>query len=292
MKKITYFGVVAAAVIAMVSCNKAPKASLKTDVDTLSYAVGVTLGDEFIRYDVLNSQMGVDSAYINAFIKGVVEAASAKDNKEKAAYYAGLQIGQQIVNQIQPNVARQFFGEDTTKVLNSNNLISAFVKKISNDTPLFTSEQADSLQKIFTTRLEELKRQQMQANIEAGKAFLAENAKKEGVQVTESGLQYKVIKQGTGATPTAEDKVRVHYAGKLIDGTEFDSSYSRGDEPATFKANQVIPGWTEALCLMPVGSKWELYIPQELAYGEREMGNIKPGSVLIFTVELVDIVKE
>jgi len=124
-----------------------------------------------------------------------------------------------------------------------------------------------------------------------GADFLAANAKKEGVKTTASGLQYKVLTQGTGAIPTATDEVKVNYEGHLVDGKVFDSSYKRG-EPATFKANQVIKGWTEALTMMPVGSKWELYIPYNLAYGERGAGqDIKPYSALIFTVELLDIVK-
>lgn len=124
-----------------------------------------------------------------------------------------------------------------------------------------------------------------------GVDFLAANAKKEGVKTTASGLQYKVLTQGTGAIPAASDEVKVNYEGRLVDGKVFDSSYKRG-EPATFKANQVIKGWTEALTMMPVGSKWELYIPYDLAYGERGAGqDIKPYSALIFTVELLDIVK-
>jgi FKBP-type peptidyl-prolyl cis-trans isomerase FklB len=123
-----------------------------------------------------------------------------------------------------------------------------------------------------------------------GADFLAANATKEGVKTTASGLQYKVITQGTGAVPTATDDVKVNYEGRLIDGKVFDSSYKRG-EPNTFKANQVIKGWTEALTMMPVGSKWELYIPYDLAYGERGAGNdIKPYETLVFTVELLDIV--
>lgn len=114
--------------------------------------------------------------------------------------------------------------------------------------------------------------------------------KKEGVKTTSSGLQYKIIKEGNGAIPTDSSKVKVNYKGTLIDGTQFDSSYDR-KEPTTFRANQVIKGWTEALTMMPVGSKWELYIPQELAYGAREAGQIKPFSTLIFEVELVGIEK-
>ncbi|WP_300949557.1 FKBP-type peptidyl-prolyl cis-trans isomerase, partial [Phocaeicola sartorii] len=131
---------------------------------------------------------------------------------------------------------------------------------------------------------------QFAENKAAGEKFLAENAKKEGVKTTPSGLQYKVIKEGNGAIPTDSSKVKVNYKGTLIDGTQFDSSYDR-KEPTTFKANQVIKGWTEALTMMPVGSKWELYIPQDLAYGSREAGQIKPFSTLIFEVELVDIEK-
>jgi FKBP-type peptidyl-prolyl cis-trans isomerase FklB len=125
-------------------------------------------------------------------------------------------------------------------------------------------------------------------NKAAGEKFLEENKTKEGVQTTESGLQYKIIKAGKGAIPTENSTVKVNYKGTLIDGTEFDSSYKR-NAPATFKANQVIKGWTEALTMMPVGSKWELYIPQELAYGSRNAGQIKPFSTLIFEVELIDV---
>ena len=133
-----------------------------------------------------------------------------------------------------------------------------------------------------------IKREKYGENKIAGEKFLEENKTKEGVQTTASGLQYKVIKEGKGAIPTDSSTVKVNYKGTLIDGTEFDSSYKR-NAPATFRANQVIKGWTEALTLMPVGSKWELYIPQELAYGARNAGQIKPFSTLIFEVELVSI---
>ena len=126
-------------------------------------------------------------------------------------------------------------------------------------------------------------------NLEAGKQFLAENAKKEGVVTTESGLQYKVIKQGDGPSPGPEDTVTTHYRGTLIDGREFDSSYSRG-QPATFPVNGVIKGWTEALQLMKVGDKWELYIPSDLAYGSAARSElIQPNSTLVFELELLGI---
>ena len=128
-------------------------------------------------------------------------------------------------------------------------------------------------------------------NRDAGIQFLKENAAKEGVITTASGLQYKVLVKGEGEVPQKTDKVLVNYEGRLVDGTVFDASAKHGDKPASFRADQVIKGWTEALTMMPVGSKWQLYIPQELAYGERNMGNIKPYSTLIFDVELVGIDK-
>ena len=125
-------------------------------------------------------------------------------------------------------------------------------------------------------------------NAEKGKVFLEENKAKEGVTTTESGLQYRVITEGSGVKPKATDTVTVHYSGKLLDGTEFDSSYSR-NEPATFDLNSVIPGWTEGLQLMPQGSKWELVIPSDLAYGPGANGPIPPNSVLVFEVELLEV---
>ncbi|VBB47062.1 FKBP-type peptidyl-prolyl cis-trans isomerase (rotamase) [uncultured Paludibacter sp.] len=126
---------------------------------------------------------------------------------------------------------------------------------------------------------------------EEGKAFLAENAKRNGVVTLPSGLQYEILKTGTGIVPKASDKVKVHYHGTLISGQVFDSSVRRG-EPATFGVTQVIQGWVEALQLMPVGSKWKLFIPSNLAYGERGAGqSIGPNTTLIFEVELLDIVK-
>ena len=128
------------------------------------------------------------------------------------------------------------------------------------------------------------------ANRIAGEEFLKANAKKDSIKVTPSGLQYKILTVGTGEIPTKDDKVKVNYEGHLIDGTEFDSSYKR-NKPVTFPVGQVIAGWTEALCMMPVGSKWMLYVPQELAYKDREQAKIPPFSCLIFTVELLEIEK-
>jgi FKBP-type peptidyl-prolyl cis-trans isomerase FklB len=150
-------------------------------------------------------------------------------------------------------------------------------------------EAITALQKELTEKQAERAKQLGEKNMKAGEAFLAENKKKEGVITLPSGLQYKVIKEGAGKTPKADDTVVTHYRGTLIDGTEFDSSYKRG-EPATFPVKGVIPGWTEALQLMKEGSKWELFIPASLAYGDHGAGNaIGPNATLIFEIELISV---
>jgi FKBP-type peptidyl-prolyl cis-trans isomerase FkpA len=146
-----------------------------------------------------------------------------------------------------------------------------------------------SLDEQYRAKQAEIAAAESEAVIAAGKAYLEQNATKEGVTVTESGLQYEVLEQGDGPKPAATDVVKVHYTGTLTDGTKFDSSYDR-DEPAEFPLNRVIPGWTEGVQLMNVGSKYKFTIPSELAYGERDMGVITPHSVLVFEVELLEIV--
>ena len=168
-----------------------------------------------------------------------------------------------------------------------------FLDALHNDTTIFKT--IDGAGAFFQATLAEdidLKNEKLYGpNREAGVKFLAENAKDTSVVVLPSGLQYKVLVAGTGDIPKATETVKVRYEGRLVDGTVFDASSRHGDQPVSFRANQVIKGWTEALTLMPVGSKWTLYIPQELAYGEKEQGQIKPFSALIFDVELVDIDK-
>jgi FKBP-type peptidyl-prolyl cis-trans isomerase FklB len=150
-------------------------------------------------------------------------------------------------------------------------------------------EVLTNFKKEFIAKQQELAKQQGEKNKREGEIFFETNKKKEGVQTLPSGLQYKVLKAGAGKKPTATDTVTVHYRGTLIDGKEFDSSYRRG-KPATFPVNGVIPGWTEALPLMEEGAKWELFIPSNLAYGERGAGrDIGPNATLIFEVELISI---
>lgn len=171
---------------------------------------------------------------------------------------------------------------------NVDALIAGFVQAIKGDSTQMSPAEA---QAYLQTYFVEASAKEATKNKEAGEAFLAENKTKEGVITTESGLQYKVEVEGTGAKPTAEDRVKVHYTGTLLDGTKFDSSIDRG-EPAEFGVSQVITGWTEGLQIMPVGSKYTFWIPSELAYGERGAGaDIKPNSTLKFEVELLEILK-
>ena len=297
MKKIVLFAAVAA--MGLASCtSQAPKANLKSDIDSLSYMIGVNQGNGLS--EVATTHMGIDSAYVAEFLKGIeagaAEGASAT-NAKALAFVIGKQIGLQasglMFNQINGNI----FGKDSETSLSKDNFLAGLLA-VANNKAVVTTTDA---QAFINAQLDAIKEKAMEKqyadNKAAGEKFLAENATKEGVKTTESGLQYKVIKEGQGEIPTKSSTVKVHYKGTLIDGTEFDSSYNRKDkdgnaQPTTFRADQVIAGWTEALTMMPVGSKWELYIPQELAYGVRDAGKIKPFSALIFEVELLEIEKK
>ena len=174
--------------------------------------------------------------------------------------------------------------------INPEVLIKGIQDAISGKTPMMTAdEQRDTLvnlQKKVSALQEQKRKEQMGKNLTQGKAFLSENANKEGIKSLPSGLQYRVISEGSKKSPGKNDTVTVHYRGTLIDGTEFDSSYSRG-KPATFKVDGVIAGWTEALQLMKEGAKWQLFIPPKLGYGDKSIGRVEPNSTLIFEVELI-----
>lgn len=289
MKKVTF--IMALAVGAgLASCTaQSPKANLKTDVDSLSYAIGMARTEGLTQYLM---QQGVDTTQMAEFIKGFNEGAD-KTSKKDVAYMTGMQIGQMVGKQWVEGFNQQIFGGDSTQTISRENLLAGFIAGITDKSNVMTKEAATAYMRDGMEAIKEKALAVKYAdNKAAGEKFLAENKAKEGVKTTESGLQYKVITEGKGEIPADTCKVKVNYKGTLIDGTEFDSSYKR-NEPSTFRANQVIKGWTEALTMMPVGSKWELYIPQELAYGARESGNqIKPFSTLIFEVELLGIEKD
>lgn len=278
----------AVAFTAFYSCgNSTPKADLKTDVDTMSYAMGLSQTQGLKEF--LVSNMGVDTTYMDEFVKGLNDGANAGDDKAKAAYYAGIQIGQQISNRMVKGINTEVFGDDSTKSISLKNFMAGFVAGATTGKGLMTVAQA---QEVAQKKMQAVKAEAMKAKYgdwkKKGEDFLAANKKKPGVVTLPSGVQYKVIKMGNGPLPKDTSLVTVNYEGKTIDGKVFDSSYTR-KEPIELRANQVIKGWTEALVHMPVGSVWEVYIPQELGYGEREAGQIKPFSALIFKIELVGI---
>ena len=237
----------------------------------------------------------INAPRLNQFIKGLTEAMGLEEN---SAYGNGLSIGVQFSQQMLPQFNDMLFGGDSTKSVNKDQVLAGIISTLKNQELAISKVEATSMvqtaaekaQAEQQIRQEEDLKVQHQESIAAGDAFMAENGAKEGVVTLPSGLQYEIVRAGNGPMPTETDRVKVHYHGTLIDGTVFDSSVDRG-EPATFGVNQVIAGWTEALKLMPVGSKWRLYIPYDLAYGSADRGTIKPFSNLIFDVELLGIEK-
>ena len=283
MKKIISSLAVLSALVLATSCSNNANVKVVTSADSLAYAAGVVNTDGLFEH--VTTRMGIDPEYMPQVIEGIKEA-FASDSPADNAKNLGRQLGSQLKNQILP-----YMNETIGDSLNADIFLNAFVSTLQEDETLMDVPTATAY---FRTESERVRNENMASkyadNKEAGMAFLEANKAVAGVQVTESGLQYKVEKMGKGKKPSATDKVKVHYHGTLVDGTVFDSSVERG-EPIVFALNQVIPGWTEGLQLMPVGSKFTFYIPYELAYGDRETGAIKPYSALIFEVELISIEK-
>ena len=288
MKKLTVVASVAIAAAIFTSCgNSTPKANLKSDIDSMSYAIGMAQTQGLKEY--LIYRMGIDTAYVDEFVKGVNVGANAGDDKKKTAYYAGLQIGQQVSQQMIKGINYEVFGQDSTQTISLQNFMAGFIAGVLEKDGKMTLEQA---QEIAQAKMKEVKAKSLEKtygeNKKAGEKFMAEIAKKPGIKKLADGVYYEVIKEGNGPIPADTNRVEVHYEGKLLNDTVFDSSYKR-NSPTTFRCNQVIPGWTEALTHMPVGSTWMVYIPQEQAYAEREAGLIKPFSALKFKIELLGI---
>ena len=258
---------------------KAEKPTIADVDEETAYFFGIAQSNGLKEY--ATEQLGVDEVFLGKFAEGILTRANADPNdKEATALSAGKEIGGRIVDMTK-SFSNDYYEPTDGKTVNPYIVASGIVAGLmgQNEVPV------DSAAQVFQTRMTERQNARNEKNRQAGEKFLEENKTKPGVVTTASDLQYKIIEQGTGEKPTANQKVTVDYEGRLIDGTVFDSSYQRG-KPATFGVTQVIAGWTEALQLMPVGSKWELYIPYDLAYGEGGQGSIKPYSMLIFTVEL------
>lgn len=291
MKSMKVLAAIAIAAATFTSCgNSTPKANLKTDVDSLSYAVGL-VQSQYVRQAIQQGQV-IDTTYMDEFVKGINEGANAGDDKRRAAYIMGLQVGQQIATQLVKGVNHEVFGNDSTKTISLKNLLAGFITGATGKKGVMTPEMANQ---VAQTEMEAIKSRTMikeyGPNKAAGEKWLAANKKKPGVVTLPSGLQYKVIKEGHGPIPTDTTMVKVNYEGRTIDGEVFESSYTSGRGPVSIQPKQFIPGWTQALTRMPEGSVWEVYIPQQLGYGPREAGQIKPFSVLIFKIELLKVGK-
>jgi len=292
MKKLNIFLAVAfMTAFVFTSCdnNKAKLPTLKNQLDSLNYAFGLANGNGIKQYYLAADSANADSLKIKiaSLLKGLNDGLNSKvDEKHPELSELGKNIGSALKEQTKTGLMG-----DSTLVVDIDIIKQGLINGLKGSKVQMKPEEA---QMYLQTTMQKIQEQKMErqfgANKTAGEKFLATNKSKAGVITTASGLQYEVIKKGTGALPTDTSRVKVHYHGTLIDGSTFDSSVDRG-EPAVFGVNQVIKGWTEALKLMPVGSKYKLYIPQELAYGGQDQGAIKPFSVLIFDVELLSIEK-
>ena len=276
---------VALLALVVTSCSdyKAKSVKLKSDLDSLNYAFGYVNGKILKDYHLSKDTTGDG---IKSLMKGIKDGLNQKETVDSLKQ--AVDLGSMIGNQLRTNT--DFYG-DSTLTMDYKLLRQGMINGVAGSDAGMTADEARDY---FNGTMEALQAKKMEAqyndNKVAGQNFLAENAKKEGVVTTASGLQYEVIKKGNGPLPKETDKVKVHYHGTLVDGTVFDSSVDRG-QPAEFGVTQVIKGWVEGLQLMPVGSKFKFYIPQELAYGSQSQGQIKPFSTLIFEVELLEIVK-
>ena len=286
MKRISIIASLAVAIV-LTSCGQGGKGQ-KTEIDSLSYAIGVARTDGL---DAFLRQQGVQEEQMINFIKGF-RAGTSKTDPEDVAYIVGMQVGQMVSTNWVKGLNAQIFGEeDTVSTISRDQLIAGFLDAVSGDSTMHVPN-VPTARAWSEKRMADLRERKMAEKYAAYKdsceQYLVENRQKEGVVETESGLQYRIIKEGKGDVPTKSDKVKVVYTGHLIDGTEFDRS--KDDQPTTFRVTQVVKGWQEALQMMPLGSRWELVIPCELGYGSKEnRGAIRPFSTLIFDVELVEI---
>lgn len=276
------------------ACDKTGNVEIKTDVDTIAYELGMAASpaDQLPNYLV---RMGSDSASVADYLKGFKEGMKLSDDAKSIAYEMGKQHGMQTKQQMLSSVATQIFGEGSEETLSEALFLAGFMDVIEGkvrlvvDSVEITQQMAQfELQNRVQDKMNERARVEFAPNKQAGEEFLAAKAKEEGVVALSNGVLYKVIKEGkkNGKKPALTDKIKVAYKGMTIDGEEFDSS-----ESVEFPLASMIEGWKIAIPEMTEGSKWEIYIPQELAYGERgSMPAIKPFSALVFEVELFNVV--
>ena len=285
MKKMVIVALAAIVAAGFVSCKKVGKlgkranVELKNDVDTFAYAVGI-------------GTLGVDSAYFGDFLKGLEVSANEGASKKHKAYNAGIALGMQVA-MMAKNISMQVYDGDSAMSIPMKTFLAGFKNGVAGNYFLTNPAAANEIAMAKMSAIKaEYAKEKYKDNKEAGEKWIAEKAKEKDVMPLDStGVYYKVIKEGNGPIPADTSMVEVNYEGKTIDGEVFDTTAEKGN-PVTFRVNQVIKGWTEALIRMPAGSKWEVYIPAELAYGERATGkSIKPYSALQFQIELLSVKK-
>lgn len=286
MKKILLATAVAFTAL-LSSCNNgSPKANFGSEIDTLSYEMGLVMspGPEVAGY---LSQAGSDSSYVDEYLKGFTDGIKAGDDKKKMAYYMGVMQGLQSKMQM-PQVEQQVFSNDTTKKVSIKNFIAGYAALVKNKTSLVRDGKLVDKDAANKHILDYMFGKQKKESAD----FMARMAKEAGVQKLAGGVLYKVVEPSTSTEHcTANDSVVVEYTGKLTNGQMFDTSKSQPGGVATLSLKNVIKGWQVAIPQMPVGATWEVYIPSDLAYGERGTGPIPPHSALVFTIKLVRIAK-
>lgn len=292
MKKL-FFAAIAAAAL-MTACNKpgATTTRLVTEDDSLSYAIGYTQSQNPNEEQIKNylMQAGSDSAYVNEFLKGIREGMEMADNKKEIARSLGKQYGMQVKLGLFPQVESQAFGGDSTRHISVRNFLAGMNDGRTDNGVLVIDGKQLTPQEAQEFVMQLMGRITAKANVAkkaASEEFIAGVAKQEGVKQLENGVCYKVLTEGNGEKPTMEQTVQVEYEGRLADGTVFDAS--QPGQPVAFPVGQVVEGFATALVNMPVGSEWEVYIPWNLAYGERAQGPIPAYAALIFKIKLVSI---
>lgn len=286
MKK-TLFAAAVAMTALLSSCNNgSPKANLKTDVDTLSYEMGMAMSQSKTDFANYLAQSGSDSAYVDELLKGYIDGMKAADDKKKMAYYMGVMQGLQTKMQM-PMIEQQVFQGDSTKKVSIKNFIAGFTAYAKGKSSLKIGGKVvdkEDAQKAIMDYMFGSKKQESEA-------FMQKVAKQPGVKALGQGVYGKQISAGTTEHCTANDSVTVQYEGRLADGQVFDSSAKANGGVATFSLRNVIKGWGVAIPQMTVGSTWEVYIPYNLAYGEQGSGPIPPFAALTFKITLVKINK-
>lgn len=287
MKKLVLATLVASAALFTGCRNNTPHANLKTDIDTLSYELGLMMSASEGDFQNMLTQVGSDSAYVDEYLKGVTDGIKSADDKKKLAYNMGLIQGIQMKMQL-PQQEQQIFSGDSTKKISVKNYVAGFTALPKNKSALMVDGKPVDREAAYRLVMEYMfKKVQKESN-----DFLAKTAKEPGVKALKDGILYKVIESGKGTEHcTATDSVTVSYEGRLVNGTVFDSSANQPNGTVTMSLKKVIQGWQKAVPAMVVGDEWEIYIPYSQGYGERATGAIPPYSTLIFKIKLVGISK-